>query len=270
MTGCLLAAELERAVMADVRAALHKSAAPAVSRYWYNEADQGSDPQSQQAPGHKVLYGGPYGAVGSYHVPLTQLGEQGVVEAPPEDEPFFTDLSNLEPVYDYKSKSRYQTGRVVYYQTRYNPTEPLAFIACLLVGVAVCYPLADQDPHSSPVKQYWHDGQWISGQGDGSSGQQTPGKVVYGGPYSVGGTSRHVPLTQLGDQGVVEAPTEDEPFFTDTSDLEPVYDFKSKSQYSHGRVLYYQTRYNPTEPLYDVLYGRQYVPTQTDQQYVKY
>lgn len=40
-------------------------------------------------------------------------------------EQFFTDLSDLTPVYASSSRSRYQRGRAVYAQTRYIPGEPV-------------------------------------------------------------------------------------------------------------------------------------------------
>ncbi|XP_019964571.2 uncharacterized protein [Paralichthys olivaceus] len=42
-------------------------------------------------------------------------------EAP---EPVFSDVSDLEPVYSFSSRSRYNRGRAVFSQTRYTPGEP--------------------------------------------------------------------------------------------------------------------------------------------------
>lgn len=39
-------------------------------------------------------------------------------------EPVFSDVSDLEPVYSFSSRSRYQRGRAVFAQTRYTPGEP--------------------------------------------------------------------------------------------------------------------------------------------------
>ena len=39
-------------------------------------------------------------------------------------EPVFSDVSDLEPIYSYKSRSSYQRGRKVFAQTRYTPMEP--------------------------------------------------------------------------------------------------------------------------------------------------
>ncbi|XP_044048301.1 uncharacterized protein LOC122874470 [Siniperca chuatsi] len=40
-------------------------------------------------------------------------------------EPVFSDVSDLEPVYSFSSRSRYQRGRAVFVQTRYTPGEPV-------------------------------------------------------------------------------------------------------------------------------------------------
>ncbi|KAM7396144.1 hypothetical protein PAMP_019211 [Pampus punctatissimus] len=42
-------------------------------------------------------------------------------------EPVFSDVSFLEPVYSFSSRSRYQRGRRVFAQTRYTPEEPALF-----------------------------------------------------------------------------------------------------------------------------------------------
>ncbi|KAL7403238.1 hypothetical protein ABVT39_026723 [Epinephelus coioides] len=40
-------------------------------------------------------------------------------------EPVFSDVSDLEPVYSFSSRSSYQRGRAVFAQTRYSPEEPV-------------------------------------------------------------------------------------------------------------------------------------------------
>uniref|UniRef100_A0A671XXL6 Uncharacterized protein n=1 Tax=Sparus aurata TaxID=8175 RepID=A0A671XXL6_SPAAU len=40
-------------------------------------------------------------------------------------EPVFSDVSDLEPVYSFSSRSKYQRGRAVFAQTRYTPEEPV-------------------------------------------------------------------------------------------------------------------------------------------------
>ncbi|XP_030253596.1 shematrin-like protein 1 [Sparus aurata] len=74
---------------------------------------------------------GVYGGGGSYgYAPAPQdegfgsVGSQGAGEEIPE--PVFSDVSDLEPVYSFSSRSNYQRGRAVFAQTRYTPGEPVA------------------------------------------------------------------------------------------------------------------------------------------------
>lgn len=62
-----------------------------------------------------------YGSVDGY---TGGFGEEfyGEVESP---EPVFSDVSDLEPVSSFSSRSRYQRGRAVYSQTTYTPGEVL-------------------------------------------------------------------------------------------------------------------------------------------------
>ncbi|KAM8861400.1 uncharacterized protein ACB058_008228 [Synchiropus picturatus] len=66
--------------------------------------------------------------------PIAQ-GPESPVQAPEEEvpepgeeaeEPVFSDVSNLEPVYSFKSRSRYQRGRAVFAETTYIPGPPPA------------------------------------------------------------------------------------------------------------------------------------------------
>ncbi|XP_030231281.1 uncharacterized protein LOC115557543 isoform X2 [Gadus morhua] len=41
-----------------------------------------------------------------------------------EEEPVLSDVSDLDPVYHFSSRSRYQQGRQAFFLTRYNPGEP--------------------------------------------------------------------------------------------------------------------------------------------------
>uniref|UniRef100_A0A3B4TCJ8 Uncharacterized protein n=1 Tax=Seriola dumerili TaxID=41447 RepID=A0A3B4TCJ8_SERDU len=43
-------------------------------------------------------------------------------------EPVFSDVSDLEPVYSFSSRSSYQRGREVFAQTRYTPGEPAPLV----------------------------------------------------------------------------------------------------------------------------------------------
>uniref|UniRef100_A0A8C5CCX7 Secreted protein n=1 Tax=Gadus morhua TaxID=8049 RepID=A0A8C5CCX7_GADMO len=45
-------------------------------------------------------------------------------ETPEEEEPVLSDVSDLDPVYHFSSRSRYQQGRQAFFLTRYNPGEP--------------------------------------------------------------------------------------------------------------------------------------------------
>ena len=47
-------------------------------------------------------------------------------EAVGSSEPVFSDVSDLEPVYSFSSRSKYNRGRAVFSQSRYTPGEPAA------------------------------------------------------------------------------------------------------------------------------------------------
>lgn len=87
---------------------------------------------ASQAAGHYL------GVPGEIHSPQSAHWGQGFVENPEygvmyphvpsndaAQEPFFTDLSALMPVYTSSSRSRYQRGRAVFAQTRYIPGDPV-------------------------------------------------------------------------------------------------------------------------------------------------
>ena len=42
-----------------------------------------------------------------------------------EEEPVLSDVSDLDPVYRFSSRSRYQNGRQAFFLTRYSPGEPM-------------------------------------------------------------------------------------------------------------------------------------------------
>ncbi|XP_068579873.1 uncharacterized protein [Cebidichthys violaceus] len=68
----------------------------------------------------------PDGSLGSAYVGDSGISEpadgyDAVDEIP---EPVFSDVSDLEPVYSFSSRSSYQRGRAVIAQTRYNPGKP--------------------------------------------------------------------------------------------------------------------------------------------------
>ncbi|CAL8383244.1 unnamed protein product [Boreogadus saida] len=67
------------------------------------------------------------GSDGYYPVPegySEELVPSMEEEAPEEEEPVLSDVSDLDPVYHFSSRSRYQQGRQAFFLTRYNPGEP--------------------------------------------------------------------------------------------------------------------------------------------------
>ncbi|XP_030205835.1 uncharacterized protein LOC115538318 [Gadus morhua] len=54
----------------------------------------------------------------------TSMDEETPEEDTEEEEPVLSDVSDLEPVYHFSSRSRYQQGRQAFFLTRYNPGEP--------------------------------------------------------------------------------------------------------------------------------------------------
>ncbi|XP_059925627.1 uncharacterized protein LOC132470775 [Gadus macrocephalus] len=67
------------------------------------------------------------GSDGYYPVPEGYSEEQVPsmeVETPEVEEPVLSDVSDLDPVYHFSSRSRYQQGRRAFFLTRYNPGEP--------------------------------------------------------------------------------------------------------------------------------------------------
>ena len=69
-----------------------------------------------------------FGSDGYYPVPegyseeLVPAMEEETPEE--EEEPVLSDVSDLDPVYHFSSRSRYQQGRQAFFLTRYNPGEP--------------------------------------------------------------------------------------------------------------------------------------------------
>ncbi|XP_073328588.1 uncharacterized protein [Pagrus major] len=70
------------------------------------------------------VYGG-HGSFGFAPAPRDEDGSSGSAgsEIP---EPVFSDVSDLEPVYSFSSRSNYQRGRAVFAQTRYTPGDLVA------------------------------------------------------------------------------------------------------------------------------------------------
>ncbi|KAL7391039.1 hypothetical protein ABVT39_003281 [Epinephelus coioides] len=91
------------------------------------------------------------------------------------------------------------------------------------------------------------------GSGYDNSGYNNVGIGLVGGLYypSSGSTD---------GEGDVEESSE--PVLSDVSDLEPVYSFRSRSSYQHGRAAFSQTRYTPGEVLFPPLPAVQNSPQQ--------
>uniref|UniRef100_A0AAQ6AM04 Secreted protein n=1 Tax=Amphiprion ocellaris TaxID=80972 RepID=A0AAQ6AM04_AMPOC len=123
------------------------------------------------------------------------------------------------------------------------------WISCLLIGSISCLPVKDTGPSTDPVwspyRPSWYPG---TGGSDQASDQSAGAAGYVGGDWfhtgQVGGSQ--------GSQVSTGDPTDDgdEPFFSDTSDLDKVYAFSSRSRYQRGRAMFAQTRYTPTEPLF--------------------
>ncbi|CAL8383232.1 unnamed protein product [Boreogadus saida] len=82
------------------------------------------------------------GSDGYYPVPegySEELVPSMEEEAPEEEEPVLSDVSDLDPVYHFSSRSRYQQGRRAFFLTRYNPGEPT-------VGNGKGWPVVTEEP----------------------------------------------------------------------------------------------------------------------------
>ncbi|XP_036936048.1 probable calcium-binding protein CML50 isoform X1 [Acanthopagrus latus] len=92
-----------------------------------------ASPYDTGAPsgGYSGGYGSSAGVYGGYgYAPAPQdegfgsVGSQGAGDE--ISEPVFSDVSDLEPVYSFSSRSNYQRGKAIFAQTRYTPGEPVA------------------------------------------------------------------------------------------------------------------------------------------------
>ena len=92
---------------------------PEVSEYGAAYPASQSSGYDSGAPGGNY-YG--YASSGSGYVGDASTSYAAGDENP---EPVFSDVSDLEPVYSFSSRSSYQHGRVVSTQTRYTPGEPV-------------------------------------------------------------------------------------------------------------------------------------------------
>ncbi|XP_067444820.1 uncharacterized protein [Thunnus thynnus] len=93
---------------------------PEVSNYGAAYPASQSSGYDSGAPGGNY-YGYDYASSGIGYVGDASTSYAAGDENP---EPVFSDVSDLEPVYSFSSRSSYQHGREVYTQTRYTPGEP--------------------------------------------------------------------------------------------------------------------------------------------------
>ncbi|XP_036943462.1 uncharacterized protein LOC119013238 [Acanthopagrus latus] len=103
---------------------------PEVGRYGAAYAASRYDVAAAPAGSYVGGYGssaGVYGGGDSYGFATAPQDEVWSSGSAGEEilEPVFSDVSDLEPVYSFSSRSNYQRGRAVFAQTRYTPEEPV-------------------------------------------------------------------------------------------------------------------------------------------------
>ncbi|XP_062277570.1 prisilkin-39-like [Scomber scombrus] len=200
-------------------------------------------------------------------------------------EPVFSDVSDLEPVYAFNSRSRYQRGRAMYTKTRYNPGEPGPVVMsvsgdasktsnqnypakapakgccgfhALLIG-SISVPAGKKYGSGAADPGFWRSVRYnspvVSSYGAAYPASQPSGydSGALGGGYGYGGGYASSGSGSAGDASYAFVTSSDagdespEPVFSDVSDLEPVYAFSSRSRYQQGRAMYTKTRYTPGE-----------------------
>lgn len=87
-------------------------------------------------------------------------------------------------------------------------------------------------------------GQALSNQNSDQFAAESLGQEGAGGIARHLDTHAHDSEGPAGSYGVEFA----EPVFSDVSGLQPVYNFRVRSSYNNGRVMYVRTSYNPAEP----------------------
>lgn len=97
-----------------------------------------------------------YGGYGSYTWAAepqenSRSGPAGIY-GPENLEPVFSDVSDLEPVYSFSSRSSYQRGRAVFAQSRYTPGEPSYQVMPIVVRASNTPPIRN-DPVDAAVKR---------------------------------------------------------------------------------------------------------------------
>ncbi|KAK0141295.1 hypothetical protein N1851_021692 [Merluccius polli] len=215
-------------------------------------------------------YTGPDGVEGNSKERQTSRDED--LEEDPEEESVLSEVSDLEPVYSFSSRSRYQHGRRVFVQTTYTPGEvmvtypvmpvlaqrnPLqhgltsAVLALLFPTLVMTLVFTSgnkaQDDSSRAVTQM---------QREQSTQMVTLIQMLVtpAGPRTVVWTlitlaqmvlKATEELLTLRDEDLEENP--EESVLSEVSDLEPVYSFSSRSSYQHSRWVFVQTTYTPGE-----------------------
>ncbi|KAL6113890.1 uncharacterized protein ACO6RY_04783 [Pungitius sinensis] len=113
----------------------------------------------------------------------------------------------------------------------------MLWILCLLICSVTCVP-APKAGYDRPAPASELDNSWYGYGGVGSAGPAF---------YSTSSGSTDRGSAVFPDAAEEEA---SKPVFSDVSDLEPVYSFKSRSRYNNGRRQFTQTRYIPGEVLF--------------------
>ncbi|XP_077943180.1 uncharacterized protein LOC144386326 isoform X1 [Gasterosteus aculeatus] len=110
----------------------------------------------------------------------------------------------------------------------------MLWVSCLLLCSVTCLP-APRAAYDSPAPGSGLDNSWYANAGVGSAGPAF---------YSGSSDSGYATFPAAGEEEASK------PVFSDVSDLEPVYSFKSRSRYNNGRRQFTQTLYIPGEVLF--------------------
>ncbi|XP_008309445.1 uncharacterized protein LOC103379620 isoform X2 [Cynoglossus semilaevis] len=121
----------------------------------------------------------------------------------------------------------------------------MLWLLCLLVGTISSGYVKQQAPQMNPP-QPW---------GQGPSSYPSPGVEVYAAPEEGGYPDEDTSSPYVGPvfsepevQETTEGSEEEEPVFSDVSNLEPVFSISSRSSYQRGRAMFSQSRYIPGAP----------------------
>ena len=128
-----------------------------------NKGDDGGLKESQYG-GYGLGYGYNYGGQAAQREPVETQEHDSIAEAEAlanhftdvateavgNSEPVFSDVSDLEPVYSFSSRSKYNRGRAVFSQSRYTPGDPAALPPLPLSSFR--RPAVQSRPADAPVK----------------------------------------------------------------------------------------------------------------------